>query len=125
MSFTTPIDEQLFSHIESQLTGWNLQYDVFHDETGKIFIIRSAGGVQDGHLGESDFDLIAISDSQNSGPPKTLLNTVSGYLLTNYKFGDIINSRILSEARLTGLLSNDRPAYTMTIRLTTNRTESP
>jgi len=120
------IDEQLRDHIISLLTGWLVTFDYFYDDQGedeKQFIIRSAGGGIDGFNGEPSFDLVAIGVNQDSGAPKTVLSQVTDYLLTNFAFADIINVNIVSGARPSGMLSNNRPVYTMTISLITERKE--
>ena len=120
------IDEQLRDHIISLLTGWLVSFDYYYDDQGvndKQFIIRSSGGGIDGHNGEPSFDLIAIGVNQDSGTPKTVLSQVTDYLLTNFAFADIINVNIVSSARPSGMLSNNRPVYSMTISLITERKE--
>lgn len=116
--------EDLYTHIASLLTGWRVMFDYLRDDPEqKQFIIRDTGGAIDGHNGAPTFDLIAIGDTPDVRPPRDLLASVSAYLLTNYESGDIINVIIVSGARPAGMLSNDRPVYTMTIRLITERSE--
>ena len=125
---TNPIDEQVFNHLISLLDGWQVWYDYYHDDqasTSNQFLIRSTGGSEDGHTGRPTFDLVAIGATQDTSVPKTLLESVSAYLLTNYTIDDIINVIIVSGARPAGMLSNNRPVYSMTINLLTERNEVP
>lgn len=120
------ISEQLADHIATQITGWTLRYDFFRDTepAAKQFIIRETGGAIDGYNGNPTLDLIAIGDDAASVPEaRQVLSDVSTYLLANPEFSDIINVVIVSGARPSGLLSNDRPVYTMTVRLITERSE--
>jgi hypothetical protein len=119
------IAEQLAEHLATTISGWTLRYDFFRDTDPAVkqFIIRNTGGAIDGLNGNPSFDLIAIGDNPNASTPKQLLSDVSTYLLANPEFSDIINVVIVSGARPSGLLSNDRPVYTMTVRLITERSE--
>lgn len=127
--FNPPIEEQLWEHIDQLFDNTYVHwFDYLYDDSANGLsqvLIRKQSGAEDGLVGSPSYDItiVAAEGTQDASIPRIKLEEVSSYLLTNYRFSDIINVSIASGPRPAGMLSNNRPVYTMTINLLTERTE--